>query len=147
MIILLPSRLNVLSRLLLPAILLSTPAIGAPEAAASAAALNMLGNQSQNTGLQAVPAKGAVTIDGKLDDWDLSGRMWSFADINLRDEYSVETAAMWDADFLYIALKWRDPTPLHNRIDPNFNPNDGWKSDAVQMRIKTDQTMWLTAWR
>ena len=108
---------------------------------------HMLGNQSQNSGLQAVPSPGKVVIDGKLDDWDFSGRIWSFADINLRDEYSVETAAMWDADYLYIALKWRDPTPMYNMIDPKFNPKDGWKSDAVQMRVKTDQVLWITAWR
>jgi len=35
---------------------------------------NMLGMQSQNSGLQAVPTKGPVKIDGKLDDWDLSGK-------------------------------------------------------------------------
>ena len=107
----------------------------------------MLGNQSQNSGLPALPAPGPVTIDGALGDWDFSGRIWSFADINLRDEYSVETAAMWDADYLYIALKWRDPSPLHNLIDPKFNPRDGWKSDAVQLRVKTDQTLWITAWQ
>ncbi|MDP6355282.1 MAG: hypothetical protein QF473_09290, partial [Planctomycetota bacterium] len=30
--------------------------------------------------------------------------------------------------------------------DPDFNPNDGWKSDSWQMRIVTDQTLWLTTW-
>lgn len=72
--------------------------------AAAGESLNMLGNQSQNTGMVAVPVTVPVVIDGKLDDWDLSGRIWSFADINLRDEYSVETAVMWDAEFLYLGL-------------------------------------------
>ena len=120
---------------------------GAATVVFAGASLNMLGNQSQNTGMTAVPLRGPVTIDGKLGDWDLSGRLWSFADINSRDEYSVETAAMWDHEFLYLALKWKDPTPLYNLVDPKFNPNDGWKSDALQLRIKTDQTMWITAWQ
>ena len=134
-------------RLSLGLLLISGAALAEPGAPAAGAPLNMLGNQSQNTGLSAVPVKGPVTIDGKLDDWDLSGRIWSFADINLREEYSVETAAMWDPEFLYLGLKWKDPTPLHNLIDPKFNPTDGWKSDALQLRIKTDQTLWITAWQ
>ena len=106
----------------------------------------MLGNQSQNTGLPAIPAKQPPKIDGNLDDWDLSGRMWSFNDINLRDQYSVETAAMWDNDALYLALKWHDPTPLYNMVNPKTDPNDGWKSDSVQMRIQSDHILWVTAW-
>lgn len=129
----------------LASVLIVGSSFAAPEK--TGGALNTLGNQSQNTGLPAVPVQGPVKVDGNLDDWDLSGRIWSFADANLRDEYSVETSAMWDQDYLYIAMKWKDPTPLFNMIDAKFNPNDGWKSDAVQMRLKTDQTMWITAWQ
>ena len=107
---------------------------------------NMLGLQSQNSGLQAVHAKGTVKIDGKLDEWDLSGRIWSFADIGLRDQFSVETSAMWDGEALYLALQWHDPTPLFNQVSPKTNPGDGWRSDSVQMRIQTDHISWLTAW-
>jgi len=110
------------------------------------AGLNMIGNQSQNTGLQAVPTPKPVTIDGKLDEWDLSGRMWSFSDINIRDDFSVETAAMWDKDYLYLAFKWRDRTPMQNPVNPKYNPTEGWKSDAIQFRIKSDAIYWATAW-
>lgn len=107
---------------------------------------HMLGNQSQNSGLQAVPAPKKVVIDGKLDEWDLSGRMASFAEISMRDQYSVETAAMWDKDTLYIGLHWRDKTPMFNMIDPEFDETDGWKGDALQMRVVTDQVLWINAW-
>ncbi|MEO7934187.1 MAG: sugar-binding protein [Chthoniobacterales bacterium] len=106
----------------------------------------MIGSQSQNTGLPALPSQGPVTIDGSLNDWDLSGRIQSFSDIQIRKEYSVETAAMWDAENLYLALRWRDPSPLHNEIDPKYDPKDGWKSDSVQMRVLTDHPLWITAW-
>src|SRR5690606_41657260 len=56
----------------------------------------------------AVPASKPVKIDGSLDEWDLSGRIWSFADIAIRDRFSVETAAMWDKDYLYLAFHFRD---------------------------------------
>ncbi len=116
--------------------------------AASAAAQpkNMIGRQSQNEGIFVLPRPGGVTVDGKLDDWDFSGRIWVFADTSVRGRYSVEVAAMWDARHLYLAAKWRDPTPMHNTVDPKFNPNDGWKADSWQMRIRTDRTLWVTTW-
>ncbi len=108
---------------------------------------NMIGRQSQNEGLYVVPASGPVQIDGSLDEWDFSGRIWCFADQAIRNRYSTELAAMWDEEALYIGIKWRDPTPMHNTVDPDFNPNDGWKSDSVQIRAKTsDQTTWFTTW-
>ncbi|MFW5923191.1 MAG: hypothetical protein ACOCSQ_02280 [Planctomycetota bacterium] len=106
----------------------------------------MSGRQSQNEGMPVLPAPGEVTIDGELDDWDLSGRIWVFADKDLRSEYSVKASAMWDENNLYLSARWNDPTPMHNTVNPEFNPSDGWKSDSWQMRVVTDQTIWLTTW-
>ena len=108
--------------------------------------VHMLGRQSNNMGLSVVPAKGPVKIDGDLSDWDWSGRIHSFADWDIRDSNSVETAAMYDAENLYVAFKWRDPSPMLSSINPDFSPNDGWRSDAVQMRIHTDRNLWITTW-
>ena len=107
----------------------------------------MIGRQSNNVGIRAVPAPGSVTIDGNLDDWDFSGRIWSFADISIRDRYSAETALMWDKQYLYLAIKFRDPTPLENTINPVFDPQNGWKGDAVQLRFLTDWPLWITFWK
>jgi hypothetical protein len=106
----------------------------------------MMGRQSHNVGLPVLPAPGEVTIDGGLADWDFSGRIWVFADYSFRDQYGVEAAAMWDARHLYLAAKWRDPTAMVSHIDPQFNPNDGWKSDSWQIRIRTDKITHVTTW-
>ena len=107
----------------------------------------MIGRQSHNEGILVLPAKGKVTIDGKLDDWDLSGRIWVFADKNVRSRFSAKLSAMWTATDLYVAVKWKDPTPMYSMIDPEFNSNDGWKADSLQLRLWTpDQTSWLTTW-
>ena len=111
------------------------------------AAENMIGRQSQNEGILAVPAPGPVTIDGDLSDWDWSGRIWVFADAAVRDRYSVEVAAMWDKEYLYMAAKWKAPLPMWSTVDPDTNPHDGWKSDSWQMRVATpDRTQWITTW-
>lgn len=116
-------------------------------AGATWAGENMIGQMSQNEGILVLPAPAAgVTIDGDLKDWDWSGRVWMFADAAVRDRYSTEVAAMWDKDNLYLAVKWKDPTPMFSIVDPAINPNDGWKSDAWQMRMETDHPMWLTTW-
>ena len=107
---------------------------------------NMIGRQSQNEGISAVPVPARVLIDGDLTEWDWSGRIWAFADSGVRNRYSVEVGTMWDAENLYLAAKWKDPTPMLNTVDPDFNPTEGWKADSIQMRIQTDQTLWLTTW-
>lgn len=127
------------------------------------AAENMIGRQSQNEGILVLPAPystgstsspqagsgqaGPVRVDGDLSDWDLSGKIQAFAEYSLRDRFSTETSAMWDKEALYVAVKWRDQNPMNNSIDPKLNPGDGWKGDALQLRVKTgDQVSWITTW-
>ena len=122
-------------------------AIAALAALSASAAENMLLFQTQNEGFEAVPAPEAVAIDGDLADWDLSGRIWSFGDTSVRDSHSVRTAAMWDAQNLYLSFEWRDPTPMTSRVNPAFDPGRGWVSDAVQLRMLVgDRAFWATAW-
>lgn len=115
--------------------------------ATALAAENMIGRQTQNEGLSAVPVPAAVAIDGKLDEWDLSGQIWSYADTSVRDSFSVKTAAMWDTENLYLSFVWRDPMPLNSNVDPAFDPERGWVADAVQLRIFAGkQPSWFTLW-
>lgn len=108
---------------------------------------NMIGRQSQNVGMPVTPAPGKVAIDGDLGDWDWSGRIWVFADTMVRSRYSVEAAAMWDEDYLYLAAKWKDPTPMYNTIDPVADPSMGWKSDSWQIRVRSgDLISHFTTW-
>ena len=108
---------------------------------------NMIGRQSQNEGIFAVPAPDSVAIDGDLDDWDLSGQIWSFADLAVRDHFSVKTAAMWDKENLYLSFYWKDPTPMHSTVNPDFDPDKGWVADAIQLRVTAGgQTGWFDTW-
>jgi hypothetical protein len=103
--------------------------------------------QTDTRGLHAVPAPGPVTIDGKLDDWDLSGATLMCYDLeNLRDVYSASVALMYDADRLYLSLHWKDPRPMSNSHDPHYQASKGWAGDCVQLRLKTDRISHITAW-
>jgi hypothetical protein len=48
--------------------------------------------------LYAVPAPGKVTIDGKLDDWDLSGQIEMFVIQATRGTMNAKFAVMYDGD-------------------------------------------------
>ena len=104
------------------------------------------GNRTWNVGLVAEPLKGPVTVDGKLDDWDLSGQILT-AQIGREAKYSVRTAAMWDETNLYLSFVWRDPTPMHSQLDPDKKAAKGWIDDAVQLRLKVGaEPAWVTIW-
>src|SRR5258708_31370626 len=110
-------------------------------------ALNAHATQTDNHGIHIVPVPGKVTIDGKLDDWDLSGQVLMCYDMEtLRDIYSARVAMMYDADNLYVAVHFKDSTPLGNTHDPRYQPDRGWAGDSVQLRIKTDPLTHVTAW-
>ncbi len=117
-------------------------------AAGALGAENMVGGQTQNEGFFAVPAKQAPAIDGDLSDWDVSGQILSYRDTSVKGTYSVKTAAMWDADNLYLSFDWRDPTPLNSQVNPEQDPGRGWQADAEQLRVLSegDDVRWLTFW-
>ena len=103
--------------------------------------------QSNNNGLHAVPVPKKVVIDGKLDDWDLSGQLDVYANFKTRNNYSAKVAAMYDQENFYLAIVWHDPTPMFNMVDSNFDIGSGWKSDCLQLRLKTDMVIGdVTCW-
>lgn len=93
------------------------------------------GLQSNHGVLRAVPLRQPVVVDGKLDEWDVSAEIVSYGVRRLRDRYSVRVAAMWDAEAVYLGLKWRDPTPMINNVDVDATPGDGWMADSFQGRF------------
>lgn len=116
-------------------------------AGAIALAVPLHATQTDNQGIHAVPLPGKVAIDGSLDDWDLSGKILACYDLeNLRDIFSAEAAVMYDADHLYVALHFKDQTPMGNIHDPLYQSSKGWAGDSVQLRFKTDIITHVTAW-
>lgn len=106
-----------------------------------------MATQTENHGIHAVPAPAKVAIDGDLAEWDKSGVIISSYDLeSLRDIYSAQTMAMYDADNFYLAIHWKDPHPMGNSHDPRYQAGRGWSGDAVQLRFKTDRISHLTAW-
>ena len=110
--------------------------------------------ETENLGIHILPAPGKMKIDGKIDDWDLSGGVFACGDVeHLRDKLAVWLHAQYDAENLYILARWVDETPMNN---PGSIAGDmGWNGDCLQLRIMTapetggkmPPMCWVTAWR
>ena len=90
--------------------------------------------------LYVVPAPGKVVIDGKLDDWDLSGQINMFITSESAETRSARFAMMYDKDALYLSGVVRDPNPLMNRHDPKVEANNSWNGCSCQLRLSVDPT-------
>src|SRR5947209_4749554 len=107
--------------------------------------------ETENQNLHVLPAPGKVVVDGKADDWDLTGGLFACGEVeHLRDQFSVWVHAMYDADNLYVLARWKDPTPLNNPEAAGGHPFNG---DCLQLRFilfptTADQTVtWWNCWR
>ena len=91
--------------------------------------------ETENLNMQILPAPGKVIIDGKFDDWDLTGGILACSDVeNLRDQFSQWFHVMYDSQNLYVLSRWKDPTPLNN---PGVKGDHGFAADCLQLRTVT----------
>jgi hypothetical protein len=110
-------------------------------AAGAAQAYVALVNKADHTEIHVVPVPlatasgqaGQVMIDGKLDDWDLSGAILMFMDESSKEVYSVHGAMMYDKDYLYVSAHVKDPTPMINNFTFGGEVNMAWNADAIQV--------------
>lgn len=107
--------------------------------------------ETEHLGMQVLPAPRKVVVDGKFDDWDLTGGILACSDVeNLRDQYGVWFHIMYDGDNLYALARWIDPTPLNN---PGAKGDFGFAGDCLQFRTVTtdaagkERTAHWTCWR
>ena len=89
--------------------------------------------ETENTDFKILPAD-KVVIDGKFDDWNLSGSIFICSDVeNYRDQFASWQSAMYDNDNLYLLSRWKDTTPMNN---PGLAGTDmGFQGDCLQVRI------------
>lgn len=88
--------------------------------------------------LYAVPAPKKVVIDGKLNEWDLSGQIEMFVIQATRGTMNAKFAVMYDANAIYLGADVNDPNPMMNMRDPRTDPFQGWNADSCQFRLTTD---------
>ena len=115
--------------------------------------LSVFATETENLGIRVLPTPSKMVIDGKTNDWDLSGGVFVCGDVeNLRDKIGCWIYTMYDQDNLYVLTKWVDETPMNN---PGSVTGDmGFQGDCLQLRIvcnpedtKNPAICWLTAWR
>jgi len=99
------------------------------------------GARGRNSRIYVTPRPGKVIIDGKLDDWDLSGTIVCYVTQETSAMQSARVAMMYDDEALYVSGAIRDPSPLMNRHDPKVDAARAWDADAFQLRLALDPKM------
>ena len=73
--------------------------------------------QTENYGTSVLPAPGKVTIDGKCDDWDLTGGIFACNNVEeQRDHHSAWLHMMYDKDNLYVLARVKTEKPADLRM-------------------------------
>ncbi|MGB2820569.1 MAG: hypothetical protein WBF17_06275, partial [Phycisphaerae bacterium] len=85
-----------------------------------------------------MPRPGKVVVDGKLDDWDLSGQVLMYVIKETSEMQSARFALMYDEEALYLGAVVRDASPMMNRHDPWVDGHTAWDADACQFRMVLD---------
>lgn len=88
-----------------------------------------------------VPEGKKIAIDGKLDDWDLSGQIFMYVVSETSEMQSARFAAMYDAEAIYLSGDVRDPSPMMNRHDPDVEPDKAWDADVCQIFMSLDPSL------
>lgn len=78
-----------------------------------------------------------IVVDGDLSEWTAEGRFFSQRD----SERSVEGRMRHDAGAFYLAAHIKDPSPLHNNIDPAMDGERGWRGGGLQVRLSLDRAI------
>ncbi len=89
----------------------------------------------------AVPVPGKMVIDGKLNDWDLSGQIHQYVISETADMQGTRFAMMYDTDAVYLSAIVRDTSPMMNRHDPNVDPDKAWDADVCQLFMSLDPAL------
>lgn len=102
---------------------------------------------TRNTKISVMPVKTPVVVDGKLDEWDVSGEVLIAYEPELfRGRYDTRLHMMYDEMGLYVGLIWHDLKPCYNVNRPDRFP---WGYDgggALQLRLKTDMVSVIEGW-
>ncbi|MEI7837536.1 MAG: hypothetical protein WCK05_14145, partial [Planctomycetota bacterium] len=115
------------------------------------ATFKLAATETENHTLPVLPVPGKIVVDGKTDDWDLSGGVFACGEVeHLRDQYSLWFHAMYDAENIYLLARWKDPTPLNN---PEGFGGHGFNGDCLQVRFDMGRgtpgraVTWWDFWR
>lgn len=114
--------------------------------------INLSAVETENHTTRILPTPGKMVIDGKVNDWDLSGGTFACRDVKrFREYFGTWLHLMYDEKNLYVLGRWTDPTPLNN---PSSSKGGyGWKGDCLQFRMifnyekEDERVSHLTAWQ
>ena len=115
--------------------------------AAAGAALAAGGRDRYVGELAVLPAPPHMVIDGKTDAWDLTGGMLlKGGSGKLLGQYYAWLNLQYDADALYVLVRWHDAAPMANTANPERGQAGRDGGDCLELRLLTDRLVSLQGW-
>lgn len=81
-------------------------------------------------------ARGSVTIDGDLSEWNPAAAFHTACEPPYESTYFVRGGMMYDAEFLYLSGNVGDPEPMRNAARPGMEFAGG----SIIVRVSTDRS-------
>jgi hypothetical protein len=98
--------------------------------------------ESQHASIDVPVASHGLIIDGYLDDWSPKAMIRSeLVDTQSSRREQFDFGLRYDHEALYLAARVDDPFPLRSQIDPEMDPEFGWRGGGLQVRLSTDREL------
>jgi hypothetical protein len=98
-------------------------------------------NKPQHNAIHIPQALNGITLDGHLEEWDLSGLIVSRCEPPWGEFYNLRGAMMFDDKHLYIGAIVADPFPMRSSISPSLDRELYGGGGCVALRISTDRQL------
>lgn len=96
-------------------------------------------NSTTHTEIRVPHRRWPIRVDGRLEEWKQIPSLSCNADATHDDTRGMTGSLQYDRDYLYLAVRVKDPYPLRNMIDPHLMPQLAENGGSVQLRISTNR--------
>jgi len=87
------------------------------------------------------PAPAKMTIDADLAEWDRRGQFESACIAPFDAHYAVAGMLMYDAQYLYVGARVKDPFPLRSQVSPHVPRELYGHGGCIALRLSTDRAV------
>lgn len=102
--------------------------------------------EAQCNTMHAVPCKKPIVVDGRLNEWDMSGKRTLSPDIRYKGVCSSDVALCYDKKGLYLGIHFNDVSPMDSACYP-LPPECGRYTDSAVICFRIgDKSTSILAW-
>lgn len=98
--------------------------------------------KSRHASIEVPFATHNIIVDGQLDEWSPEFMIRSdLVDSQSQEPEQFAFGLRYDENALYMAAIVEDAFPLRSQVDPELDPEFGWRGGGLQVRLSTDRAL------